>query len=116
MKFNAEMKVVRFGNEDVIATSVRFTAGNFGNSIAGDGYAIFNGTTYTFSSKAAVADFVNALGVTNPGISANGTTQSLTKTFGVEAESGAGKKWNGSYLYDPDATWGDGNLGVFKKQ
>lgn len=124
-KFNPEMKVVRFGNEDVIATSgfvtKSFTTSNFGNGIAGDGQAIFNGTTYTFSSTDAVTSFINAMDVKNAGIDDNdGTRQSLRNTLNSEANKGAGQKWNGTFEYDSTATWTTTNgktyTGVFIKQ
>lgn len=70
-EFKPEMTVVRFGAEDVIATSslsVRgFDAGS--NHIAGDGQITFKGITYTVGSQSS--DFYSAL--TSAGYNGAGT-------------------------------------------
>ena len=48
-KFNAEMKVVRFGAEDIIVTSGKFlTWGNLGNDDPLDNSLEFGGETYQY--------------------------------------------------------------------
>ena len=123
MSFKTEMKVVRFGSEDVIATSgaltKSFTLSGFGDGALG-ATAVYNATNYNLQTKDDVTSFISALGVTSPGISAGSTPQSLRSTINVEVTRGANSYWNGSYNYDPTATWTNSNgqtcYGVFNKQ
>ena len=120
MKFSPEMRVVKFGSDDVIATSGAtrsITLSNFGDGTASNGTINYNGVDYTSSS-----DFLNAYGATkNAGIN-NGTAEmSVNKLFEHE-NSGTGvrsQRWNGTYTYDANATWNNGTTdlkGVFTKQ
>lgn len=121
MKFSPEMRVVKFGSDDVIATSGAtrsITLSNFGDGTANNGTINFNGEEY-FSSS----DFLKAYGATkNAGIN-NGNSKpiSVNNLFEIE-NSGTGvssKRWNGTYTYDANATWNNGSTdlkGVFTKQ
>ena len=123
-KFNPEMIVVRFGNEDVIATSgmPSFTASKFGNGTAGDANLNYNGTNYVIGTDISAADFLSLVGATsNAGVDNGESTMSFNKLVRNE-NTGTGvssKRWNGTYYYHADETWNNGNqdiLGVFRKQ
>lgn len=120
MKFSPEMRVVKFGSNDVIATSFAtrsITLSNFGDGQASNGTINYNGVDYSSSS-----DFLNAYGASkNAGINNGNSEMSVNNLFKHE-NSGTGvdsKRWNGTYTYDPDATWNNGSTdlkGVFTKQ
>lgn len=119
MKFSPEMRVVRFGSDDVIATSFAtrsITLSNFGGKTS-DGTINYNGVDYSSSS-----DFLNAYGASkNAGINNGNTVMSVNKLFEREySDTGvSSQRWNGTYTYDANATWNNGSTdlkGVFTKQ
>ena len=75
---------------------------------------------YLLNSKAAVIDFIGAMGVSDAGISNGGDSQSLRGTLNIEATGVLKNSWNGTYTYDPNATWtndkGREYNGVFFRQ
>lgn len=119
MKFSPEMRIVKFGSDDVIATSgatrsIALT--NFGGTPR-DGIITYNGAYYSSSS-----DFLNAYGASrNAGIN-NGTSEISVNNLFEREYSDAGVsslRWNGTYTYDANATWNNGTKdikGVFTKQ
>jgi hypothetical protein len=121
-----KMEVIRFTESDIVvasgsrrmATSFSLTNVNSGG-IAGDGIARYNNSDYLLNSKDAVNTFISALGVSDAGID-NGrirAPQSLVGTLNVEATKGTIGNWDGTYTYDPNASWtnkdGDTFQGVF---
>ena len=68
-KFNPEMKVVRFGNEDVIVTSGAVTksvvAAGFGDGIAGNATFSYNGASYNIGTDISSQDFLKLVGIFN---------------------------------------------------
>ncbi len=126
-----EMEVIRFTESDIVVASnggrrvatPSLTLTNFSGGKAADGKAYLNGVEYSISSTDDVKTFLGALGnsgVKNAGIYAGTTTNPLTfrGVLNTEATKGA-KGWNGSYVYDPDAIWNNGDIdlkGVFYRQ
>ena len=121
-----EMEVIRFAESDIVvasgsrrmATSFSLTNVNSGG-IAGDGIARYNNSDYLLNSKDAVNSFISAMGVSDAGID-NGrikAPQSLSGTLNVEVNRGVTGNWDGTYTYDPSASWtnknGDTFQGVF---
>ena len=122
MKFNTEMKVVRFGSEDVIATS-GFIAAGFGDSVGGNASFTYNGTRYIIGTDISSQDFLLQVGAAkNAGVDNGNSTMSFNNLFKNEnTGTGVGsKRWNGTYSYDANATWTNNNnqtfYGVFIKQ
>lgn len=125
MKFSPEMRVVKFGSDDVIATSGAtrsITLTNFGDGTASNGTINYNGVNYVTGDDSA-QDFLNAYGASkNAGINSGSATMSVNKLFEHE-NSGTGvdsQRWNGTYTYDPDGTWQNSSgttlKGLFSKQ
>ena len=121
-----EMEVIRFTESDiVVASGSRRMATSFSltkvNSInrggtAADGIATYNNTDYLLDSPNAVNNFISAMGVSNAGID-NGriqASQSLFGTLNIEATTGVKGDWDGTYTYDPDATWKNKKGEVFQ--
>ena len=122
-----EMEVIRFTESDIVvasngarrmATSFSLTGVNANDGI-GNGIANYNNTDYSINSTNAVNTFISALGVSDAGID-NGrirAPQSLVGTLNVEATKGTIGNWDGTYTYDPNASWtnkdGDTFQGVF---
>ena len=121
-----KMEVIRFTESDIVvasgsrrmATSFSLTNVNSGG-IAGDGIARYNNSDYLLNSKDAVNTFISAMGVSDAGIY-NGrikAPQSLSGTLNVEVNRGVTGNWDGTYTYDPSASWtnknGDTFQGVF---
>ena len=106
-EFKPEMTVVRFGAEDVIATS-SFTMSGFNagsNNVAGDGQIRFQGTTYTVGTQST--DFYNALSAAGY----NGGNTTIMKDSAkhaisdvIDNENDSQKKfktsWNGFFVWD----------------
>ena len=127
-KFNPEMKVVRFGNEDVIVTSGVATKtmawSQFGDGTANNGIVNYNGVNYTIDSDTAITNLFTAMGVSKyTGIQQrNGVVNSSINTvLGNELKNNgvSSPGWNTTYLYDSDATWNNGSKdikGVFYRQ
>ena len=124
-----KMEVIRFIENDIVAASslnqpLSFTLSKFGNGVGGDGIATYNSQDYTLSSSTDVENFLGVIGKYTAGISATsgGAGQSLRNTLKTEANAqgtGAGGAWNGTYVYNEDATWTAGEKtyrGVFYKQ
>lgn len=105
-KFETAMTVVRFGAEDVIATSsltVRgFDAGS--NNIAGDGQITFRGITYTVGTQSG--DLYSALsgyGGANTKIVKSGNTKhNISDVINNENDSSKtfSGSWNGSFVWN----------------
>lgn len=122
-----EMEVIRFAESDIVvasngarrmATSFSLTGVN-ANDGKGNGIANYNNTNYLLNSEDAVKTFISAMGVSDAGID-NGrirAPQSLVGTLNVEATKGTIGNWDGTYSYDPNASWtnknGDTFQGVF---
>lgn len=122
-----EMEIIRFTERDIVvasngarrmATSFSLTGVN-ANDGEGNGIANYNNTDYPINSTNAVNTFISALGVSDAGID-NGrirAPQSLVGTLNVEATKGTIGNWDGTYTYDPNASWtnkdGDTFQGVF---
>lgn len=113
-KFNPEMKVVRFGNEDVIATSGSFTLTNFGDKSPKNGIINFNNNTYSNIDEVGASQFIGALtgysytpNITND----NFSIKPIREILATERESDSfDSDWDGDYLYDSNNNW------FYKKQ
>ena len=102
-----------------MATSFDLTGVNAGGKAA-DGIATFNGTEYAINSFDAINTFIGAMGVSDAGISNGGKPQSLLGTLKAEVRTGVKGNWDGSYVYNANASWiNDKNreyFGVFYRQ
>ena len=110
MSFNAEMKVVRFGSEDVIATSgipnsftlTKFGKGNTSSDGIGDGVISFNNQTYNNDASGASA-FIGELSsfYNGPQIARdNNNTYTVQQILDHERNSTFSSSWNGTYKWD----------------
>ena len=128
-----EMKVIRFKTSDVIATSgavvpaaKTITLTKFGDGVASNGIVSFGGSDYTMDGQNSLNALIAALrgeNIRNAGINYGTTAESLKSVMGLEYEREKGVNnnlFNGTYNYDPVATWknsnGDTLKGVFVKQ
>lgn len=106
-EFKPEMTVVRFGAEDVIATSsMRISGIDGAGNIAGDGQITFRGITYSVGSQSS--DLYSALSSAgyngeNTKIVKSGNTSHTIESV-VSGEI-AGKEfassWNGTFVWNP---------------
>ena len=108
-EFKADMQVVRFGAEDVIATSGKtLTMSQFGDGVAKNGIVGFDGKSYTIDSANAIDAFMNAFGSfyapsTHINAGSERTNQSLESVLNLEVTRETGVKnsaYNGTYVYD----------------
>ena len=112
MKFDPKMKVVRFGSEDVIATSGatrslqngdQLRIFNFGDADVNNNYVSLNGGSQIHllsSDPASVDSVLSALGATgDEKIWIGGTTTWLSNIF-EKADSLKDERWNGTYNYN----------------
>ena len=118
-----EMKVIRFKEADVIVASGAVSTkdwSGFGDGIASNAVVKFNGISYTIDSQDVINQIISATGRNNPGINNGESTMSVKKLLGHELEGTvSSKRWNGNYVYDPNATWNNGTKdlkGLFTKQ
>jgi len=125
-----EMEVIRFKERDLvvasngrhIVTTSSIDLSGCSGHVPGDGTVTFNGVVYPISSYSDVSVFIEALrdsGISNAGVSTGGKPQSLRATLRTEADSGARNFYDGTYVYDPSATWTLGDdtyYGVFIRQ
>ena len=105
-KFNPEMKVVRFGNEDVIATSGapdRFTLTNFGDKTNANGVINFNNKTYTNDDSGASEFLSDISGYYSKVRIARDTNNdySIITILDRERTNDTFKSpWDGTFIYD----------------
>lgn len=108
-KFSADMKVVRFGAEDVIVTSgaIMVFDEKMGDTIGGNGTVTFDGKDYLLSEPKPVTELRNAFykkyGNNNPGIGDKGDKLFSLLTREVSSPTGLESGWVGSYTYDVDS-------------
>ncbi len=106
-----EADVIRFSSSDVVAASNPYLVlSNFTGNVPGDGKVSYNGTTYEIKTQSDADGFVSALrqsGIRNAGISlsSSSTAYSLRAVVRTEGTSGADYWLDGTYVYNPDATW-----------
>ena len=106
-----EADVIRFSGSDVVAASnPSLVLSNFTGNVPGDGVVTYNGTNYEIKTESDANGFISALrqsGISNAGISlsSSSTAYSLRSVVKTEASTG-GRNWlDGTYIYNPDATW-----------
>lgn len=123
MNFSAEMKVVRFGSEDVIATSgvvaKTITLAGMGDTSAYNNTFTFNGVTYTGASgnwsvgfKSDLADYFGDANLASASDGSiyfnNGSVEKNLNTIKT-GQANTTNGFNGTYVYD-------GNLKFIVKQ
>lgn len=120
MKFNAEMKVVRFGSEDVIATSgvvlKTVTLSGLGDNSANNNKLDFGNYSYTYGQAGVTSSTVrNALGeyVGDPTAFSKTTASNVifdngSSTIGLNLIWGGQSNtagFNGTYVYSSGTTF-----------
>jgi len=116
-KFNAEMKVVRFGAEDMIVTSGKFlTLSGVGDGIENNNSMEFGGETYSRQTCNIKTIHKNLSDYFDSSLSKNyndvkfyingSESETLTRVWGGDYANGS---YNGTYTYDA-------NRGFVKKQ
>ncbi len=126
-----EMSVVRFAENDVIVASGNerrivpqsFDLTGCTGTVVGDGTVTYNNVVYTLDSTANVDSFIAAIGadgIRNAGIQSGSKPGSLRHTLNYEVTTGTQYYKDGTYVYDPSATWTNSNgttlKGVFIRQ
>ena len=110
-KFNPEMKVVRFGNEDVIVTSglvhgSTMTFQNFANGNITDNVIDFDyRTSFSFGVNTKTDDVISAIGAdggTQIYSQESGNYDSLTNVIGtlIDNNDQISGTWNYTFTYD----------------
>ena len=108
-KFHPEMKVVRFGAEDMIVTSGAADMvfhSTMGDNTPANGEVTFDGSSYPINNYGDVYKLLVEIGtkyntdVNDTKIDCNDATVGLFGLLTDEVDNGIGARWNGFYTYD----------------